>query len=446
MPARVLAVLTALVLSLTVLILPAGASPGAVQVTASSAEYLVAADPAAKEVYVYRTADMRRTGQLDDVQLGSHVGTLQLPDGRLLMVDDAHARVLAVSITGMGRPQVVGSAAIPQGDRPWQRAGWAAADPELRYLAVGSDYEGAASQTVTLVDLKTYATHQITVALTQSAAGTYGETQVYLAGRPLQLVVTTGGAFQSFPVAAILAGQSPAATSSAPLGENNHGPVVTRRGDAVLSSTADGFSRAALPGSTLTAPQSASYSSTRNVIQNYRPRLAADNRTVWGAVSEDTGLAATDWADTRNDISITDSTTLRTALVRLPDGNPSRLALSRTYGAVALQHPDGDTVTLVDTDPASITYRRIVGTVALPRLTGGPIAGTPVAGTQTRFITASSNGDRVYASNGGDGSITVIDTAARRAVRTTWTPTALSAGGYLTTVRAGTAVTDLVAR
>ena len=442
---RAFGVLGALALSLTGLEHPA-ASAGEGHLKATPSEYLIAADPAAEEVYVYRTSDMRRTGQLDDVKLGSHVGTLQLPDGRLLMVDDAHAKVLAVSLNADGKPRIVASVAIPQGDRPWQRAGWAAADPKLRYLAVGSDYEGAASQTVTLIDLHTFAAHQITVPLTPNAAGAYAETQVYLAGRPLQLVVTTGGAFQTFPVAPILAGGSPAPTSSAPLGLNNHGPVVTRRGDAVLSTTADGFSRAALPGATLTGATSASYSTTRNVVQNYRPRLAADNRTVWGAVAEDTGLPASAWQDTRNDVSITDSMTLRTMLVRLPDGNPSRFALSRTYGAVATQHPDGDTVTLLDTDPASGTYRRIVGTVALAPLSGGPTPGNPIAGTQGRFVTASLGGNRVYVSNGGDGSITVIDTASRRAVRTILTPTALPAGGYLTTVRAGTPVTDLIAR
>jgi len=50
-------------------------------------------------VYVYRTSDMKRTGALDDLTLSSHAGTLQLPDGRVIMIDDEHATVDAVRVS-----------------------------------------------------------------------------------------------------------------------------------------------------------------------------------------------------------------------------------------------------------------------------------------------------------------------------------------------------------
>ncbi|MGY0063802.1 hypothetical protein ACWY4P_46280 [Streptomyces sp. LZ34] len=84
--------------------------------------YLVAADPSAAEVYVYRTSTMKLTGKLDDVVLGEHAGSVQLPDGRLLFTDDRHARVLAVRIDTSGHPIVVGSADIPT-DTTRKRAG-----------------------------------------------------------------------------------------------------------------------------------------------------------------------------------------------------------------------------------------------------------------------------------------------------------------------------------
>ncbi|HST83687.1 MAG TPA: hypothetical protein VLL08_18285 [Kineosporiaceae bacterium] len=428
----------------TSLLQPAGAASASPK--PAPQEYLVAADPAAKEVYVYRTSDMRRTGHLDDVVLGAHVGTVQLPDGRLLMVDDAHAKVLAVKISSKGKPTVVGSAAIPA-RIPWQRAAWAAVDKNHQYLAVSSDYEGAASQTITLVNLKSFATKQITVPLKPTSAGTYGEAQVYLAGDPLQVVVTTGEEFTSFPVAPILAGQSPAATSTAPLGANHHGPVVSRTGNRVFSTTADGLDGAALPGATLTQPVSVTYSHTRNVIQNFRPRLAADNATIWGVATEDTGLDATQWADTRNDVSIINTTSLRSDLVRLPDGSPNlRFALSAKYGAVTVANPEGDTLSLIDTAPRSSTYKRLVGVVALPSLSGGPVAGTAVTGTQARFTTLTSSGDRAYVSQGGEGKILVIDTGSRAIQKSVSAPTSLTGGGYLTVVKTGTPLSDLIAR
>ncbi len=173
---------------------------------------------------------------------------------------------------------------------------------------------------MTLVDLRTFAVHQIQVTVAPDTSGNIAETQVYLAGRPLQLVVTTGGTFQTRPVADIVAGRTPAVTSTAPVGVGTHGPVVSRDGDRVFSTTVDGFDGASISGATLGSTRSVAYSATRNVVQNYRPGLAADGRTVWGAVTEDTGLTPAQWTDTRNNVNTIDTTTFRSSLIRLPDG------------------------------------------------------------------------------------------------------------------------------
>ncbi len=295
-------------------------------------------------------------------------------------------------------------------------------------------------------DLRTFTAHQIQITVAPDTSGNVSETQVYLAGQPLQLVVTTGGKFQTFPVADIVAGRTPTATSTAPVGAGTHGPVVSRDGRYVFSTTANGFDGAAISRATLGSARSVDYSATRNVVQNYRPRLAADGRTVWGTVAEDTGLAPTDWADTRNDVNIIDTTTFTSVLVRLPDGLASRFALSKRYGAASTIHPDGDVLTLVDTKRGSATYRRIVGTVALPASSGGPVAGSPASGTQGHFVALSPNGSLGFVSNGGDGLISVVDTATRRVSKTVTTPTALTGGGYLTVVKAKTPLYDLIAR
>jgi len=433
--------------SLTTVVVTAAAS-GLLATPASAAqrspsEYLLAADPAAGAVYVYRTSDMKRTGALDDLALSSHVGTLQLPDGRVIMIDDERATVDAVRVNAKGRPKVVDSAKIPGAD--WEGATWAAADSRLRYLAFSG--EGTDEQApVTVVDLKTFAIHQVQVPVEADSSGKVSETQVYLAGRPLQLVVTTGGEFRAAPLSTVLATQAFTPTSRAPVGTGTHGPVVSRDGDAVFSTTADGFDGASLTGDSLRSPRSVAYSTARDVVQNYRPRLAADGRTVLGAVAEDTGLSADQWADTRNDVNIIDTSTFTSSLVRLPDGQAGRLALSERYAAVATIHPDGDTLTLLDVKRSSSTYRRVVGTVALPASARGPVAGQPTTGAQTHFAALSSSGSRAFVTNGGDGKIVVVDTAHRKIRRTVSTPTPLTNGGYLTVIKKGTPVTDLVAR
>lgn len=303
---------------LAVLLTLTGAGPASATTTASgnAGQFLIAADPSAEAIYVYRTATLKRTGQLEGIRLSSHAGTIKLPDGRVIFVDDKSGEVVTMKINKSGRPTVVDTAKIPG---EWAGASWAATDAKQRYYAVSEGEEGP-TQSVTLVDLRTFAVHQIQVTVAPDTSGNIAETQVYLAGRPLQLVVTTGGTFQTRPVADIVAGRTPAVTSTAPVGVGTHGPVVSRDGDRVFSTTVDGFDGASISGATLGSTRSVAYSATRNVVQNYRPGLAADGRTVWGAVTEDTGLTPAQWTDTRNNVNTIDTTTFRSSLIRLPDG------------------------------------------------------------------------------------------------------------------------------
>ncbi|GEM_PF-4483660 len=78
-------------------------------------------------------------------------------------------------------------------------------------------------------------------------------------------------------------------------------------------------------------------------------------------MAEDTDLSSQTWADTRNDVNTIDTATFTFSLLRLPNGSASRLALSIMYAGLVTQHPDGDPLTLIDADPASATYHRIVG-------------------------------------------------------------------------------------
>jgi len=412
-------------------------------VTGPKGAFLVAADPAAEALHVYRISDLRRTGSLEDIEVDTHAGTVPLPDGRVLLVDE-QANVHAVRISAAGRPTVERTVAIPTGGREWAGAAWAAIDPSLRYYGVTSGYEDSGEQTVTVVDTRTFTAHSLPVQV-QPVDGEFSEVQVTFGGRPSQVVVAAGGLFQTFPLAEVLAGRTPAATSSAALGAGNHGPLVSRAGDRHFSTTADGVDGAALPGSRLTGATRVPYSTTRDVVANYRPRWAADDRTVWGSASESTGLAPEQWADTRNVVHVLDTAAARSTLTRLPDGLAGRLALSSRYAAVTTLSPEGDVTTLVDADPRSATYRRVVGTVALRPLPRGPVAGRPPAGTQSRATAITADGSYAVVTSGGEGRITLIDTARRAVVREVIAPTTLS-GAHLSVVQRGAPVTDLAAR
>ncbi len=441
---RALACVGAAVIGLTLsAAVPAGATAAPVSSAHDRATFLIAADPTAQALHVYRAADLERTGSLDGVEVDVHAGTVPLPDGRVLLVDE-EANVHAVRISAAGRPRVERTVAIPHGDRRWNGAAWAAIDPSLRYYAVTSAYEDSPDQTVTVVDTRTFRAYRLPVTVDE-VDGDYTEVQVSFGGRPTQIVTAAGGAFRTYPLADVLAGRTPEATSSAPLGRDNHGPVVSRSGDRHFSTTRDGIDGAALPGRRLVAPTSVPYSLKRDVVQAWRPRWAADDRSIWSSVSEEAGLEPEQWADTRNDVHVLDTAARRSTLTRLPDGLPGRLALSTRYAAVTTQSAEGDTTTLVDADPRSSTHRRVVGTVALPALAGGPVDGTPADGAATRATAITPSGDLAFVTAGGEGRIMQIDTRLRRITRTVTAPTALR-DVHLSVIRLGAPVTDLIAR
>ncbi|MCA2211614.1 hypothetical protein [Jidongwangia harbinensis] len=432
---------SAVILGLTVA--PSGTAAAA-PAAAGRGAFLVAADAAAGAVHVLRASDLRRTGSLDDLDVDVHAGTVPLPDGRVILADE-HGTVHAVRLDRAGRPRIERSVAIPTAGRTWAGAAWAAVDPSLRYYGITSAYEDSADQSVTVVDLHTFAVRQLPVEVDR-VGGAYTEVQVTFGGRPTQIVTAAGGKFRTFPLADVLAGRVPAATSSAPLGDGNHGPLGSRRGDRHFSTTADGVDGVALPATTLVGRTSVAYSATRAIVQNYRPRWGADDRTVWGSVAEDTGLAPEQWAEQRNHVHTLDTSTARSGLTKLPDGLPGRLALSARYAAVTTASPQGDVTTLIDADPRSATYRRVVGTVALAPLAKGPVEGRPPAGAETRATAITPDGAKAFVTSGGEGRITAIDTRTRSVHRTARVPTPLTAGGHLTVVQFGAPVTDLVAR
>lgn len=425
---------------------PAAATVAKTPHRAAPGTHVIVGDPAARQVYVLRGSDLRVTGQLRDVKLGAHVGTIALTDGRVLMVDDATGRLLVVRISPQGRPAVTQRVPLAfEGE--WHRAGWAAVDSKSRWFAVGTDADGASRQTVTIVDLKTYKTHRFDVALTPNAAGgAYSEMHVYLAGRPLQLVLTTGGAFTAYPLAEILAGRTPAASSSVPLDPNPHGPIVAPDGSRVLTTTADGIGAADIPADRLVNPRSIAYSATRDIVQNYRPRLSPDGHTVVGTAAEATGLTPAQWAQTRNVLHVFDLADDSSRLIRLPDGIAGRVATSSRYAVAASIQADGDVLSIIDLRPGSRTRLRLVGLVVLPGLTNGPVPGQPAAGREGRASGITPDGSRAYVTSGGEGIVTLIDVDHRGVIRSVQLPTPLTGGGYVSVVREGVRPVDLVAR
>lgn len=466
-PRRTASLLTALSLAAggsAVATAPAGATPTTSTATtsqvSSDGRFLVVADPAASAIYVYPAHGTSMTGKLTGINLSTHAGTVTLPDGRIALVDDAAGRVRFLKISDTGQPRIVSSLDIPT-TTEWEGASWMAVDPTYSYLAVSSGYEGVSAQTVTVVDLNDYSVHQITVPL-REVNGDYQEVQVYLAGKPRQLVVTVGNRFRSYSLRSILDGGPGRVTGQASLRYLTHGPVVSPDGRTVYSTTEDGFDSARLKtqrqwratgaddrlGRTRSIDYTDDPTQNAGLLQNYRPRLAYDGRTVFGAVGTtppaDADPAA--WATVQNYLHTVNLRQTRSTVHKLAKGVLSRSAISTRFAVYSTIGATKDRLLLLNARAGEGRFGKVLARIRLPRLSNGPQAGTPTTGTETRTVAVTRRGDLAYVTAGGDGEVSVADTKTHRVVRTLTTPTGLTGGGYLLTYTPGAKQVDLIGR
>jgi YVTN family beta-propeller protein len=402
--------------------------------------FLLVADTAEKRLYVYRVPDLIMTGELDNVLLGVHLGTLTLPDGRILLSDDAAKEILALRIDDTGGLVVVNRTAATLG---W-RAVWGSTDPKFQYFAVASEIENSDTQVINLIDLQTFENTPVPVEMQADE-----EAHPYLGEQPLSLFVGLGGVMQSYEVADLIRAGFSAPTSETVVDLGAHGLVISPKARRLGISTRTGFNIV----DTDCAALGSGVCSTVNIPwdlegrvggQNFRPRLAYDDVTALGAIAGPVA-APEQWADTPQDIHVLNLKTLEAHRFRLGNGIVPRFALSQAFAIFVMVHPYGDELHLLDVRPKSKTYLKRTGIVDLEPLSNGPIAGQPTAGREARFVGVTPDGRYAFATHGGDGKISVIDTATL-SVTQIGVPTALTGGGYITAVQPGARVVDLITR
>jgi hypothetical protein len=299
---------------------------------------------------------------------------------------------------------------------------------------------------VTVVDLFDYSVGQLPVHLDANATGGFDELHVWLAGQPLQVAVSTGGRIRSYPLDAVMAGRPAAQTGAAAVGPSTHGPVLSRDGDRLLVTTSEGVDRVRIVGGRLVQPRSIAYPGPAPLVQNYRPRLSQDGRTLYGPIAEDRALAPEQWARTINKLHTVDLGA-ETAQVRpLARGIVGRSAQSTPYALFPVIGGQQDTALFVSVDAGSPGFGSTVQRIPLAPLSSGPKPGVSSAGTERRSAAITTAGDRGFVSHGGDGLISVVD-PSRASVRETVTvPTTLAGGGYLVVVERGRNLVDVMAR
>ncbi len=406
---------------------------------------LVAELAAGKEsIHVYSLPELKHTGTLDNILLGNHLGALALADGRVIATNQLKSEIIAIQMNVHGKPFVVDRVAADLGPQ----AMWGCADERLRYLAVASGHDGNGNQTANIVKLDDFTLTRFETPVNVIGSSTE-ELHPYIAGYPEHLFLGLGGEIQAFPLADVLAGTASTPGISIALNTGSHGPVVAHDYGRLYFAAAAGtgfdgvdfalnpFARAdILPWDV----------DGRSTGRNARPRLSWDGRYIYGAVAQSTPTGAENWAQREVDFHIADLETEASKRVALTTGIVPKFQLSQPYAFFANVTGSGDFAVLVDVDEASATFQQVVARVPLAPLVDGPVAGQSAAGKQARGSAITPDGKWAFVSHGGEGKVSVIDTASKSVAAVIETPTTLSGGGYLIAVQPGVRPVDTCTR
>ena len=176
-------------------------------------------------------------------------------------------------------------------------------------------------------------------------------------------------------------------------------------------------------------------------------RLADDQKTVFSFIRDDSA-DPDDWTKWSNDAYIGNLETGAVTRVALGPGLLHRFALSTTVALYVLQGPQGDRAFLLDADPESSTFAQIRATIALPALQEPLDPDLPPLAKeqQLRLPALTPDGQWGFVTHGGDGLVSVINTAQANIIQQLEVPTPLGGGGYVTAVQKKMKLADTIGR
>jgi hypothetical protein len=415
--------------------LRSAAAQGTPEVSAISA-HLFVADPSAAVIYVYSAASLKLTGQIDGVTFGNHNGLIALPDGRLIFSDDAASELVAMRISDDGVPEIVARCAISIGDI----AAWSAADPEFRYVATASAHPDTSEQIVNLVNLATFENREIPVSMV-------GEEELHVWLTADHLYTSLGGQVNGYSLEDLESGTvDPVGSVQVELG--SHGGATDVARGRLLLTTTPGFEvvdvSTGAPVHLSTLPWDADgFTGGRNA----RPRLGWDGDHVFGVLTKPVDDPA-NWAEAEVTVHITNLATDSVRRVALGRGRfAGRWGLGEDRALFAGYNVDGGAAYLFDVASDSPAFGSAIATIALELPTAAAIVDTVPETTAQGYVTAiTRDGSLGFVSHGGDGAITVIDSATSAIAATISTPTPLTGGGYLAVIESGVTPVDLWGR
>lgn len=225
------------------------------------------------------------------------------------------------------------------------------------------------------------------------------------------------------------------------------GAVIDSVNDRFVLSTAAGFEVVSIAGGAAAYDQLLPWDSDGlEGGQNYRPRLAWDGRHILGVLT-----AAPDapeaWADAEISAHIADLKNDSVQRVSLGTGLVAgRWGISEPYALYAAYNGEGGNAFLFGVDERQPDFGTIVATIPLDLPTQAAVVGTSNEETEGYQTAISPDGAIGFIVHGGDGIISVVDTASQSVTGQIDVPSAMTGSGYVTVVETGRAPVDLFAR
>jgi hypothetical protein len=411
------------------------ASPVASPAATGSGKHLLVADKTDAKVYIYSIPDFELTGQLDDVVLSGHGGTLTLPDGRVVFSDPVAQEILELTISAKGAPEITNRVAGTIG----VDVAWTSADADLKYVAIGSIVEETRSQTLNIVNLETFENTALEFELVEDE-----ELISWLIGDPLHIHVGLGGQINSYALADLLEGKTePLGTVSVELG--SHGGVTDIRNNRIFLTTGPGFGFDVLDVSTGSAAYVTQIPWDVDGLaggRNARPRLSPDGIHIFGQLAptlEDPTL----WADNQVSVHIVNVDDL--GAVRNPVGTGlfgGRWGMSEHAALLAGYNADGGTAYLIDTDATSATFGTVLDTIDIPVPVNSAVPGEDMTGKESYFTAVTADGAFGFVAIHGDGAIEVLDLTAASSLASITLPSLMTGGGYIAVIEPGVIPVD----
>ena len=255
------------------------------------------------------------------------------------------------------------------------------------------------------------------------------------------------GIHEAFRLSRLISNEE-AFLSDVELGSRPQGDVISHKLKVYCSATDMGIECSDIDGGDLTPGITLPYDTTeRSGGRALYVRLADDQRTIFSFIRDDSA-APTDWTQWSNDAYIGNLETGAVTRVALGPGLLHRFALSKTVALYILQGPQGDRAFLLDADPQSPTFTQIKTTIALPALLEPLDPDLPPLAEEQhlRLPALTPDGYWGFVTHGGDGLISVINTAQAEIVQQLEVPTPLAGGGYVTALQRKMKLSDTIGR